>query len=144
MTPEELKFALLVENVLNHIPQPEYRQLVVETLIVLTLLADSPSVKFLSDNLNVDQVLVQASDKFFDDEVNVVFRPRALIVCICPPGLRNVTIRKILLRFKVSSTKIRTCDLLAECCSYDNHFVMLRFLIYAREPDNCHCIFCVV
>ena len=30
MTPGELKFALEVETVLNTIPQPEYRQLVVE------------------------------------------------------------------------------------------------------------------
>lgn len=70
MTPGELKFALLVENVLNHIPQAEYRQLVVETLIVLTLLADAPRVKFLSDNLNVDSVLLCASDLFHKDEVS--------------------------------------------------------------------------
>ncbi|XP_076810567.1 phosphorylase b kinase regulatory subunit alpha, liver isoform-like isoform X2 [Clavelina lepadiformis] len=69
MTRGELKFALLVENVLNHIPQPEYRQLVVETVIVLTLLADAPNVRFLSDNLNVDRVLLKASDLFYDDEV---------------------------------------------------------------------------
>ena len=69
MTRGELKFALLVENVLKHIPQPEYRQLVVETVIVLTLLADAPNVRFLSDNLNVDRVLLKASDLFYDDEV---------------------------------------------------------------------------
>nr|XP_026696670.1 phosphorylase b kinase regulatory subunit alpha, liver isoform-like isoform X2 [Ciona intestinalis] len=68
MTQGEIKFALLVENVLNHIPQPEYRQLVVETLVVLTLLAETPRVKFLSDNINVDRVLVTASDMFCQDE----------------------------------------------------------------------------
>jgi len=70
MTPEELKFALLVENVLNNIPQPEYRQLVVEALIVLTLLADAPNVRFLSDNLNVDAIVLKANDLFYDDEVS--------------------------------------------------------------------------
>uniref|UniRef100_H2YMZ5 Phosphorylase b kinase regulatory subunit n=1 Tax=Ciona savignyi TaxID=51511 RepID=H2YMZ5_CIOSA len=70
MTPGEIKFALLVENVLNHIPQPEYRQLVVEVLVVLALLAETPRVRFLSDNINVDRVLVKASDMFYQDEVN--------------------------------------------------------------------------
>ena len=72
MTPEELKFALLVENVLNNIPQPEYRQLVVEALIVLTLLADTPSVSFLSDNLNVDKIVLRANDLFYEDEVSLI------------------------------------------------------------------------
>ena len=69
MTPEELKFALFVENVLNRIPQPEYRQLVVETLIMMTMLAETPSVKFLPDILNVDRILLRASDLFYEDEV---------------------------------------------------------------------------
>uniref|UniRef100_H2YMZ0 Phosphorylase b kinase regulatory subunit n=1 Tax=Ciona savignyi TaxID=51511 RepID=H2YMZ0_CIOSA len=70
MTPGEIKFALLVENVLNHIPQPEYRQLVVEVLVVLALLAETPRVRFLSDNINVDRVLVKASDMFYQDEMS--------------------------------------------------------------------------
>ncbi|PSN48873.1 putative phosphorylase b kinase regulatory subunit alpha [Blattella germanica] len=40
MTPGELKFALAVETVLNSIPQPEYRQLIVEALMVLTLVTE--------------------------------------------------------------------------------------------------------
>lgn len=36
MTPGELKFALEVETVLNTIPQPEYRQLVVEASVFIT------------------------------------------------------------------------------------------------------------
>lgn len=38
MTPEEIKFALNVEQVLNSVPQPEYRQLMVEALMILHLL----------------------------------------------------------------------------------------------------------
>ena len=34
MTKREIKFALMVEAVLNRIPEPEYRQLLVEALIV--------------------------------------------------------------------------------------------------------------
>lgn len=39
MTSSELKFALLVENTLNGIPEPERRQMVVEALSVLSMLA---------------------------------------------------------------------------------------------------------
>lgn len=70
MTPGELKFALLVENVLNHIPQPEYRQLVVETLVILTLFDNAPGIPFFKDNIRVDQVLIKASDLFHDDLVS--------------------------------------------------------------------------
>uniref|UniRef100_A0A6I8R017 Phosphorylase b kinase regulatory subunit n=1 Tax=Xenopus tropicalis TaxID=8364 RepID=A0A6I8R017_XENTR len=40
MTPGELKFSAHVESVLNRVPQPEYRQLLVEAILVLTMLAD--------------------------------------------------------------------------------------------------------
>lgn len=69
MTPGELKFALLVENVLNHIPQPEYRQLIVETLVILTLIGNAPGLQFLNDNIRVDQVLIKASDLLHEDLV---------------------------------------------------------------------------
>ena len=38
MTPGELKFALHVENILSTVSQPEYRQLLLEALMVLTML----------------------------------------------------------------------------------------------------------
>uniref|UniRef100_A0A4W4ETA7 Phosphorylase b kinase regulatory subunit n=1 Tax=Electrophorus electricus TaxID=8005 RepID=A0A4W4ETA7_ELEEL len=46
MTPGEIKFVVHVETVLNCIPQPEYRQLLVETILVLTMMSevDIPSV----------------------------------------------------------------------------------------------------
>ncbi|KTF71501.1 hypothetical protein cypCar_00036278 [Cyprinus carpio] len=40
MTPGEIKFAVHVETVLNRISQPEYRQLLVEAILVLTMLAE--------------------------------------------------------------------------------------------------------
>lgn len=70
MTPGELKFALLVENVLNHIPQPEYRQLVVETMVILSLISDAEGIQFLSDNIRVDQILNKADELFYDDLVS--------------------------------------------------------------------------
>lgn len=69
MTAGELKFALLVENVLNHIPQPEYRQLIVETIVILSLISDAQGIPFLSDNIRVDQILIKASNLFYNDMV---------------------------------------------------------------------------
>ncbi|XP_054829162.1 phosphorylase b kinase regulatory subunit alpha, liver isoform isoform X4 [Eublepharis macularius] len=40
MTACEIKFAVHVESVLNHVPQPEYRQLLVEAILVLTVLSE--------------------------------------------------------------------------------------------------------
>jgi phosphorylase kinase alpha/beta subunit len=53
MTSGELKFALQVETVLNAIPQPEYRQLMVEAMMVYSLLAEYNSVPTLGQTLCV-------------------------------------------------------------------------------------------
>lgn len=70
MTPGELKFALQVEQVLNSIPQPEYRQLVVEALMVITLLIEYNSVKNLGGVINVEQIVTRAHSLFLEDQVN--------------------------------------------------------------------------
>jgi len=41
MTRSELNFALLVEEMLNHIAQPEYRQIIVEVSILFEIKANS-------------------------------------------------------------------------------------------------------
>nr|XP_039256561.1 phosphorylase b kinase regulatory subunit alpha, skeletal muscle isoform-like isoform X2 [Styela clava] len=79
MTEGELKFALLVENVLNHIPQPEYRQLIVETMVILSLIANAQGLPFLNDNIRVDQILIKASDLFYDDMVKQSAPPSMLV-----------------------------------------------------------------
>lgn len=73
MTPGELKFALQVEQVLNSIPQPEYRQLIVEALMVVTLLIEYNSVKSLGGVINVEQIVHKAHSLFLDDQVSCVF-----------------------------------------------------------------------
>ena len=73
MTAGELKFAVLVENVFNNIPQPEYRQLMVECLMVCTMLVDPFKTNFISENLNIDDIVKRANDIFHRQEVcNVV------------------------------------------------------------------------
>ncbi|XP_071395114.1 phosphorylase b kinase regulatory subunit alpha, liver isoform-like, partial [Centroberyx affinis] len=67
MTPKEIKFAVVVETVLNRVPQPEYRQLLVEAILVLTLLAEAELDK-MATVISVDQIVQQASRLFHQDQ----------------------------------------------------------------------------
>lgn len=70
MTSGELKFALAVETVLNSIPQPEYRQLIVEALMVLTLLSEYNVTASLGGIVQVEQLVHAANESFLDDQVS--------------------------------------------------------------------------
>ncbi|KAM7016037.1 phosphorylase b kinase regulatory subunit alpha, liver isoform 1-T1 [Tautogolabrus adspersus] len=67
MTAGEIKFAVQVESVLNHVPQPEYRQLLVETIMVLGLVADV-DVESIGGIIHVDRILHLANDLFLNDQ----------------------------------------------------------------------------
>lgn len=67
MTAREIKFAVQVESVLNHVPQPEYRQLLVETVMVLGLVADV-DVDSIGGIIHVDRILHLANDLFLNDQ----------------------------------------------------------------------------
>ncbi|XP_022055617.2 phosphorylase b kinase regulatory subunit alpha, liver isoform isoform X5 [Acanthochromis polyacanthus] len=67
MTEGEIKFAVQVESVLNHVPQPEYRQLLVETVMVLGLVADV-DVDSIGGIIHVDRILHLANDLFLTDQ----------------------------------------------------------------------------
>uniref|UniRef100_A0A8C0UJS2 Phosphorylase b kinase regulatory subunit n=1 Tax=Cyanistes caeruleus TaxID=156563 RepID=A0A8C0UJS2_CYACU len=66
MTPCEIKFAVHVESVLNHIPQPEYRQLLVEAILVLTFLSDI-EVNSIGGIIHVDRIVHMANDLFLQE-----------------------------------------------------------------------------
>uniref|UniRef100_A0A8C0UKZ0 Phosphorylase b kinase regulatory subunit n=1 Tax=Cyanistes caeruleus TaxID=156563 RepID=A0A8C0UKZ0_CYACU len=68
MTPCEIKFAVHVESVLNHIPQPEYRQLLVEAILVLTFLSDI-EVNSIGGIIHVDRIVHMANDLFLQELV---------------------------------------------------------------------------
>ncbi|XP_057325628.1 probable phosphorylase b kinase regulatory subunit beta isoform X1 [Microplitis mediator] len=60
MTRSELTFALLVESILHHIQLPEYRQIVVELLnIVSTILLRNPELSF-SQKLDLNKLIEDA------------------------------------------------------------------------------------
>lgn len=71
MTPGELKFALEVETALNTIPQPEYRQLVVEALMVLTLITEHNMVPWLGEIIYVEHLVHKANQLFLEDQRKV-------------------------------------------------------------------------
>lgn len=71
MTPHEIKFAVHVESVLNRVPQPEYRQLLVEAIMVLTLLSDTEMTS-IGGIIHVDQIVQMASQLFLQDQVGVL------------------------------------------------------------------------
>ncbi|XP_065533425.1 phosphorylase b kinase regulatory subunit alpha, liver isoform isoform X3 [Lathamus discolor] len=66
MTPCEIKFAVHVESVLNHVPQPEYRQLLVEAILVLTFLSDI-EVNSIGGIICVDRIVHMANDLFLQE-----------------------------------------------------------------------------
>uniref|UniRef100_A0A8B9QEW1 Phosphorylase b kinase regulatory subunit n=1 Tax=Apteryx owenii TaxID=8824 RepID=A0A8B9QEW1_APTOW len=67
MTPGEMKFAVHVESVLNRVPQPEYRQLLVETILVLTMLVDM-EVHTIGGIIAVEKILHIANDLFYEEQ----------------------------------------------------------------------------
>ncbi|KAK8383665.1 hypothetical protein O3P69_015842 [Scylla paramamosain] len=68
MTAGELKFALEVETVLNTIPQPEYRQLVVEALMVLSLVREYHNTDYLGDIVSAQDIVHVANNIFLSDQ----------------------------------------------------------------------------
>ncbi|CAL4062107.1 unnamed protein product, partial [Meganyctiphanes norvegica] len=68
MTAGELKFALEVETVLNTIPQPEYRQLVVEALMVLSLVTEYHVTAWLGDIVSAQDIVHVANNIFLQDQ----------------------------------------------------------------------------
>ena len=70
MTSGEFKFALQVERVLNMIPQPEYRQLMVEALMVTTLLVESDCrVDLTNKVIHIDKIVHEANALFIQEQV---------------------------------------------------------------------------
>ncbi|XP_004401560.1 PREDICTED: phosphorylase b kinase regulatory subunit alpha, liver isoform isoform X4 [Odobenus rosmarus divergens] len=70
MTPQEIKFAVHVESVLNRVPQPEYRQLLVEAIMVLTLLSDT-NMNSIGGIIHVDQIVQMANQLFLQDQMSI-------------------------------------------------------------------------
>ena len=70
MTQGEVKFALRVEMALNRIPQPEYRQLTVEALMVLCQIVQHSDDNTRWDEvLRVDRLVAEANRIYVEEQV---------------------------------------------------------------------------
>ncbi|KFD68076.1 hypothetical protein M514_03413 [Trichuris suis] len=87
MTTGEYKFALTVESVLNKIPDPEYRQLMVEVMMVLTLVNESHTNLSLGTGLvNADNIVRKANEIFLADQKA---QKGDAMACCCTEGKKG-------------------------------------------------------
>ncbi|KAH7985792.1 hypothetical protein HPB52_025401 [Rhipicephalus sanguineus] len=84
MTPGEFKFALRVEEMLNRIPEPEYRQLLVETLMVLSLVVENDTVDKFCEPLDIEMIVRRAHALFIEDQRRCS-GDATLCCCVSPP-----------------------------------------------------------
>ncbi|KAM6380513.1 phosphorylase b kinase regulatory subunit beta isoform 1-T1 [Pluvialis apricaria] len=67
MTMYEMNFSLLVEDMLQNIDQPEYRQIIVELLMVISVILErNPELEF-QDKVDLDKVVQEAFHGFQKD-----------------------------------------------------------------------------
>ena len=71
MTSNELDFAIKVEKGLNGIPHPEYRQLMVEALMVLSLVLDRGGKAFVDQVIPIDGIVADANRLFLEHQVSL-------------------------------------------------------------------------
>lgn len=81
MTSGELKFALAVETVLNWIPHPEYRQLIVETLMIFTLYAEH-EISIPHGIITIEDFVHKANELFLQDQVCLIFMIHDLLLLL--------------------------------------------------------------
>ncbi|KAL8604076.1 hypothetical protein ACOMHN_024901 [Nucella lapillus] len=69
MTEGEFKFALEVEIALNQLPEPEYRQLMVEAMMILATMVENDNCKIQIDRLiPVQEIVTEANRIFIADQ----------------------------------------------------------------------------
>ena len=69
-TSGEMKFALKVEEELNKMTYPEYRQLVVEAMLVLAMLISHDPSIYIDSVVKMDEVLQEANTMFLQQQVS--------------------------------------------------------------------------
>ena len=77
MTSGEIKFHLHCEALLNTVPEPAFRQLVVEAILVLILVVEYKVVPYLGGVININDIVRTANHIFLSD-------PDTELHC-CPP-----------------------------------------------------------
>lgn len=91
MTAGELKFALELESKLNRIPQPEYRQLLVEALMVLSIVIDCDPQQTLGGYLNMDEIVQTANLAFLHEQV-LYFAVQCTVAGFCVSAYKSFSL----------------------------------------------------
>ena len=68
MTSGEMKFHLRCETMLNIIPEPEFRQLVVEAIMILILIVEYNVVHHLGGVIKIEDIVQEANNIFLFDQ----------------------------------------------------------------------------
>ncbi|KAF1744924.1 hypothetical protein MXB_1810 [Myxobolus squamalis] len=72
MTSNEMKFALLVESALNSLLDPEYRQIMIETMMVLgQLLSIHSNTSLKGSIIKLDMIIDKANELFLANQMEV-------------------------------------------------------------------------
>ena len=82
MTSGEMKFALEVESVLNAVPEPEFRQLLVEALIMLREAIGSKIVPMLDEIVQLEEIVYEANRIFLQEQIQ--YDGDATTCCVSP------------------------------------------------------------
>jgi phosphorylase kinase alpha/beta subunit len=85
MTSGEMDFHLKCEKLLNSVPEPEFRQLVVEALLVLVLVVEHKvALRLGFDVIRVEDIVRAANALFLEDQRKQ--EGDALLCCVGQPG----------------------------------------------------------
>ena len=85
MTSGEMKFHLRCETMLNKIPQPEFRQLVVEAISILILVVEYNVVQHLGGVIKVENLVLEANKLFLEDQK--CLKEGAVLQCCAGTGV---------------------------------------------------------
>lgn len=69
MQRDDMSFALEVEDWLNTVPHPEYRQLAVEALVILALGAEYNVVQNFGQVMSIEELIYKSNEIFLKDQV---------------------------------------------------------------------------
>lgn len=133
MTSGEIKFAINVEQVLNSVPQPEYRQLLVEALMVLHLLIEYKVTDNLGGIVNVEQLVHKANYLFLEDQVGT---GSSYCLCSClflfyhSHCLMNILSDKCFFPCSFNSVNLREM----QHCVVPHHQWVIEFLFVVERP----------
>ena len=89
MTSGEMKFHLECEALLTTVAQPDFRQLVVEAILVLILIVENNVIPYLGGMIVVENIVNTANIIFLEDQAQM--KPEShLLCCVQKVGIYHI------------------------------------------------------